>query len=225
MTIEDAEPLGQGVPVGHDEAAGVTGACTLSSLGELRTAVNDCQRCALWKTASRAVPGAGLASSRLMLVGEAPGNSEDLQGRPFVGSAGAILDRALKDAGPGRETVYITNAVKHFKFEPRGNRRLHLKPSAGEIEACHEWLAQELRLVSPKLVMALGGTAAGALRGHPVIVSQWRGVLTRLTATAHLWVTIHPSSLLRVPEEARRRNEYARFVHELKDAMRWIAAH
>jgi DNA polymerase len=142
-----------------------------------------------------------------------------------VGPAGAVLDRALYDAGLSRDSVYITNSVKHFKFEPRGKRRLHIKPSASEIEACHWWLSEELRLVAPKLVMALGGTAARALLGHAVTVSQVRGAPMRLTATAHLWVTIHPSFLLRIPDDAQRRSEYARFVQELHDALEWIAKH
>jgi len=158
-----------------------------------------------------------------MLIGEAPGDQEDLQGHPFVGPAGAVLDRALHDAGLSRETVYISNAVKHFKFEPRGKRRLHIKPAASEIEACGWWLAEELRLVAPKLVMALGGTSARALLGHPVTVSQMRGAPTRLSATTHLWVTVHPSFLLRIPDDVQRRAEYTRFVNELKEAQAWIA--
>ncbi|HVS75987.1 MAG TPA: UdgX family uracil-DNA binding protein [Steroidobacteraceae bacterium] len=225
MTTEDSEPLAKRARAGREEAGGLTGARTLVSLEELRGAVDACRRCALWRSATQGVPGEGATPSRLMLVGEAPGDSEDLQGHPFVGPAGAILDRALQDAGLGRDSVYITNAVKHFKFELRGKRRLHIKPSAGEIEACHWWLGEELRLVAPKLVMALGGTAARALLGHPVIVSQLRGAPTRLSATSHLWVTIHPSFLLRVPDDAQRRNEYARFVKELRDAVAWIETH
>ena len=158
-----------------------------------------------------------------MFVGEAPGDSEDLQGHPFVGPAGAVLTRALHDAGLERHTVYVSNAVKHFKFEPRGKRRLHIKPSATEIEACHWWLDEELRLVSPKLVIALGGTAARALLGHPVTVSQVRAAPMRLNAATHIWVTIHPSFLLRIPDDAQRRAEYARFVQELRDASAWIS--
>lgn len=225
MTTEESEPLSQRARASRDEEGRLTGARTLVSLAELRGAVSECRRCTLWKAASHGVPGEGLAPSGLMLVGEAPGDSEDLQGHPFVGPAGAILDRALQDAGLGRDSVYITNAVKHFKFEPRGKRRLHIKPSASEIEACHWWLAEELRLVAPKLVIALGGTAARALLGHPVIVSQLRGSPTRLSATAHLWVTIHPSFLLRITDDAQRRSEYARFVRELKDAVAWIEKH
>jgi uracil-DNA glycosylase len=225
MTTEESEPLSRRARADREDESGLTGARTLASLEELRGAVNGCRRCALWKSTTQGVPGEGAATSRLMLVGEAPGDSEDLQGHPFVGPAGAILDRALKDAGLGRDAVYITNAVKHFKFEPRGKRRLHIKPSASEIEACHWWLGEELRLVAPKLVMALGGTAARALLGHPVIVSQLRGTPFRLSATAHLWVTIHPSFLLRVPDDAQRRSEYARFVKELSEAVAWIEAH
>jgi DNA polymerase len=157
-----------------------------------------------------------------MLVGEAPGDSEDLQGHPFVGPAGAMLDRALQEAGMDRESVYVTNAVKHFKFEPRGKRRLHIKPSAGEIQACNWWLEEEMRLVSPKLVIALGATAARALLGRVVTIAQTRGSPIKLSDTAHLWVTIHPSFLLRIPEEAKKRAEYQRFVQELTDAHRWI---
>ena len=225
MTTEESEPLSKRARAGREDDGGLTGARTLISLAELRGAVDACRRCMLWKSTTQGVPGEGAASSGLMLVGEAPGDSEDLQGHPFVGPAGAILDRALQDAGLGRDSVYITNAVKHFKFEPRGKRRLHIKPSASEIEACHWWLDEELRLVAPKLVMALGGTAARALLGHPVIVSQLRGSPTRLSPTTHLWVTIHPSFLLRIPDDAQRRSEYARFVKEVKDALAWIEKH
>jgi DNA polymerase len=157
-----------------------------------------------------------------MLVGEAPGDSEDLQGHPFVGPAGAMLDRALEDAGMDRKSLYITNAVKHFKFEPRGKRRLHVKPGAGEIEACRWWLEQEMRLVSPKLVIALGATAARALLGRVVTIAQTRGSALPLSDTTDLWVTIHPWFLLRIPDERRRRAEYQRFVQELTEAHRWV---
>jgi DNA polymerase len=160
-----------------------------------------------------------------MFVGEAPGDSEDLQGRPFVGPAGAMLDRALLEAGMDRQSVYVTNAVKHFKFEPRGKRRLHVKPSVGEIQACNWWLEQELRLVSPKLVIALGATAARALLGRMVTIAQTRGTPIPLSRTTHLWVTIHPSFLLRIPDDVTRRAEYLRFVQELTDARQWIGQH
>lgn len=226
MKSEDTEPAGRQTP-GQAEEGGLTGARTLTSVDELRSAVNECRRCGLWKSATQAVPGEGLAPSPLMLVGEAPGDSEDLQGHPFVGPAGAMLDRALNDAGLSRATVYISNCVKHFKFELRGKRRLHIKPSATEIEACHWWLTEELRLVQPKLVMALGGTAARALLGRQVIVSQVRGSPAKLSPTSSIWVwvTIHPSFLLRVPDEAQRKVEYERFVQELRDVLEWIKTH
>jgi uracil-DNA glycosylase family protein len=206
-----------------DAAQALTGARTLSSAGELPDAVNACKRCDLWKSATQGVPGEGKAPSSLMLVGEAPGDSEDLQGHPFVGPAGAMLDRALHEAGMDRTSVYVTNAVKHFKFEPRGKRRLHVKPSAGEIQACNWWLEEELRLVSPKLVIALGATAARALLGRVVTIAQTRGSPLRLTDTRHLWVTIHPSFLLRIPDEAKKHAEYQRFVQELTEAHRWVS--
>ena len=223
MKSEDNEPLERRTRTNDDENANALTGRTLKSIAELRDAVDECKRCSLWKSATHGVPGEGAAPSKLMLIGEAPGDSEDLQGHPFVGPAGAVLDRALQDAGLSRQTVYISNAVKHFKFESRGKRRLHIKPAASEIEACSWWLAEELRLVAPKLVMALGGTSARALLGHPVTVSQMRGAPTRLSATTHLWVTIHPSFLLRIPDDAKRRDEYMRFVNELKDAQAWIA--
>ena len=206
-----------------DEAHPLTGARTLMSTRELPEAVNACRRCGLWKSATQGVPGEGKAPSGLMLVGEAPGDSEDLQGRPFVGPAGAMLDRALEEAGMDRKSVYVTNAVKHFKFEPRGKRRLHVKPSASEIQACHWWLEEELRVVSPKLVIALGATAARALLGRVVTIAQTRGSALQLSDTTHLWVTIHPSFLLRIPDESRKRAEYRRFVEELTAAHRWVS--
>jgi uracil-DNA glycosylase len=207
----------------RDEGSGATGARTIASTSELPEAVNACRRCMLWKSATQGVPGEGKAPNGLMLVGEAPGDSEDVQGHPFVGPAGAMLDRALQEAGMDRSSVYVTNAVKHFKVEPRGKRRLHVKPSASEIQACHWWLEQELRLVSPKLVIALGATAARALLGRVVTITQTRGSPIPLTETTKLWVTIHPSFLLRIPDEMVRRAEYMRFVQELTDASRWIA--
>ena len=208
----------------EDEQA-LTGARTLASIGELPQAIDQCRRCSLWKTATHGVPGEGRSPGALMLVGEAPGDSEDLQGHPFVGPAGAMLDRALLDAGLDRKSVYVTNAVKHFKFEPRGKRRLHIKPSASEIEACNWWLVEELRLIGPKLVIALGATAARALLGQVVTISQMRGSPVRLSPTTHLWVTIHPSLLLRIPDAVRRRAEFDRFVRELRDARRWVSGH
>src|ERR1700761_177484 len=176
MKSEDTEPHGRRTRTTDDDNANaLTGARTLKSISELRDAVNECKRCGLWKSATQGVPGEGLSPSKLMLIGEAPGDQEDLHGHPFVGPAGAMLDRALHDAGLSRQTVYISNSVKHFKFELRGKRRLHIKPAAEEIHACNWWLAEELRLVSPKLVIALGATAARALLGRVVTIAQTRG--------------------------------------------------
>jgi len=207
---------------GDDDAHALTGAKTLTSTRALPEAINHCRRCELWRSATQGVPGEGKSPSGLMLVGEAPGDSEDLKGHPFVGPAGAMLDRALEEAGMDRKSIYVTNAVKHFKFEPRGKRRLHVKPSAEEIQACHWWLEEELRLVAPKLVIALGATAARALLGRVVTIAQTRGEAIPLNDTTHLWVTIHPSFLLRIPDEDKKRAEYERFVKELTAAHRFV---
>jgi DNA polymerase len=224
MKTEDEHPSPR--RKNRDEGDGdLTGVRIVASVRELPEAVNACKRCTLWRSATQGVPGEGKAPSELMLVGEAPGDSEDLQGRPFVGPAGAMLDRALAEAGLDRQSVYITNAVKHFKFEPRGKRRLHVKPSTVEIQACHWWLDQEMRLVSPTLVIALGATAARALLGRVVTIAQTRGSPIQLNETTQLWVTIHPSFLLRIQDEVARRAEYARFVQELTDASQSVAKH
>ena len=199
-----------------------TGTRRLHSIEELRTAVNECRRCPLWRPATQGVPGEGRAPAQIMLVGEAPGDVEDVVGQPFAGPAGAVLDRALHDAGINRKTVYVTNAVKHFKFEQRGKRRLHMKPNAGEIKACNWWLAQELKLVRPKLVIALGATAARGVLGRTVTIGSVRGELTPLAEDAHVLVTVHPSYLLRIPEEASRRHEFGRFVKDLRNAHEWL---
>jgi uracil-DNA glycosylase len=194
----------------------------LNSLSELRDAVNACRRCGLWKHATQGVPGEGPRKADVMLVGEQPGDQEDQQGHPFVGPAGAILDRALEEAGITRNDVFVSNAVKHFKFEPRGKRRIHSKPNAGEIEACRWWLGEELKFVSPKIVIALGATAARSLLGRTVTISAMRGLPTPLNEQAHLWVTVHPSYLLRIPDPVQKRAEYARFVQDLKGAASWM---
>jgi uracil-DNA glycosylase family protein len=194
----------------------------LNALDELRDAVNACRRCSLWRNATQGVPGEGPKHSDLMLVGEQPGDAEDTAGHPFVGPAGAILDRALAQAGIERKSVFVSNAVKHFKFEPRGKRRIHSKPNAGEIEACHWWLDEELKFVQPKLVIALGATAARSVLGHTVTVSAMRGLPTPFKPTTHVWVTVHPSYLLRIPDDAQQRAEYERFVDDLEGAKRWL---
>jgi DNA polymerase len=194
----------------------------LNSLNELREAVNACKRCSLYRNATQGVPGEGPHKAELMFVGEQPGDSEDVEGHPFVGPAGAILDRAMQDAGIARKDVFVSNAVKHFKFEPRGKRRIHSKPNAGEIEACRWWLSEELKFVQPRLVVALGATAARSLLGHPVTISSLRGLPTPFENSAHVWVTIHPSYLLRIPEQAQQRAEYSKFVQDLEGAADWL---
>jgi uracil-DNA glycosylase len=195
---------------------------TLGTLAELRSAVNHCRRCTLWRAATQGVPGEGPARAELMLVGEAPGDGEDLAGHPFVGPAGAVLDHALAEAGIDRHSVYVTNAVKHFKFEPRGKRRLHMKPSIGEITACNAWLSEELRLVQPKAALALGATAARGLLGRTVTIASMRGRAVPLDGRTQMWVTVHPSYLLRIPDEAQRRAEFLRFVDDLKAVSDWL---
>jgi DNA polymerase len=151
-----------------------------------------------------------------MLVGEQPGNEEDLAGRPFVGPAGKLLDRALTAAGIDRERVYVTNVVKHFKWEPRGKRRIHAKPNAGEIAACRSWLDAELELIKPEVLVCLGATAAQALLGRTFKVSQERGTLVASPLAPHVLATVHPSAILRAPDAATRRAEMDRFIADLR---------
>ncbi len=158
----------------------------------------------------------------MMLVGEQPGDKEDIEGRPFVGPAGRVLDQALEAAGIDRASVYVTNAVKHFKNEPRGKRRLHRKPNAGEIEACRWWLDRERSIVRPRLTVALGATAAAALLGRRVAITRLRGRVIE-EAAMRLWITVHPSYLLRLPDERARQREFVRFVRDLEGAREWLA--
>jgi DNA polymerase len=191
------------------------------SLTAVAKEAKGCQRCPLYRFATQTVFGEGPAHAPVMLVGEVPGDQEDLQGRPFVGPAGRILDCALAEAGVNRTRVYVTNAVKHFKFEPRGKRRLHKKPNAGEIEACKWWLDQELDLVKPALTVALGATAARALAGRAITIGTSRGHLIEFRDGLSGLVTIHPSFLLRMPDPEVKEQEYHRFV----DDLRLIAKH
>jgi len=194
-----------------------------SSLKQVREAAETCERCPLYRNATQTVFGEGPAHAPVMFIGEQPGDQEDLQGKPFVGPAGKIFDRALEEAGVDRKLVYVTNAVKHFKFEPRGKRRLHKKPNAYEIERCSWWLDTELRLVKPRLAVALGATAARALLGKVTTISRIRGDFLKLPEReADGFVTVHPSSLLRAPDEASREREYARFVADMKAIGRHI---
>jgi DNA polymerase len=176
--------------------------------------IDACRRCPLFAPATQGVPGEGPTDAAVMLVGEQPGDQEDLAGRPFVGPAGQVLDRALGEAGLDRGRLYLTNAVKHFKFVPRGKRRLHEKPNAGEIAACRWWLDRELEIVKPRLVVALGATAAASLAGRAVSVTRERGP-ARFGAHDG-YVTVHPSFLLRLPDVDAKRREYAAFVEDLR---------
>ena len=177
--------------------------------------LGSCRRCDLWRHATQAVPGDGPKAAALMLVGEQPGDAEDLSGRPFVGPAGHVLDKALAQAGLDRERLFVTNAVKHFKFEPRGKRRLHKRPDAGEVTACRFWLDAELAAVAPRVVVALGATAAFAVLGRNVPVLASRGRQFEIDDGVVAVVTIHPSYLLRLRDQADRAREMAGFVADL----------
>jgi DNA polymerase len=188
------------------------------NLEMIAAGVQHCRRCDLWKDATQGVPGEGPGRARLMLVGEQPGDQEDLAGHPFVGPAGTLLNRALTEAGVSRGDLYVTNAVRHFKHEMRGKRRLHKTPGAGEVQACRWWLDNERRLVRPKVIVALGATAAKAVLGRPATILKDRGQAGVLEGGAIGFVTVHPSYLLRIPDEAARAAAYGDFVQDLKAA-------
>ncbi|MGA8561803.1 MAG: UdgX family uracil-DNA binding protein [Pseudolabrys sp.] len=174
----------------------------IKSLKALRAAEEECTRCPLYKHATQVVSGEGPARARLMLVGEQPGDQEEKQGRPFVGPAGGILAKALVDAGIERKAVFVTNAVKHFKFEPRGKRRLHKRPNAYEIDRCHWWLDFERKLVRPDIVVALGATAIRSVSGRPLPINKIRGRVLPISDGGQMVATIHPSYILRIEDEA-----------------------
>src|SRR5579862_7434869 len=186
------------------------------TLQSAREAAKDCRACDLWKRGTQTVFGEGAAHARVMFVGEQPGDKEDLQGHPFVGPAGAVLDRALAEAGIDRKQTYVTNAVKHFKWEPRGKRRIHKKPNSLEIAACRPWLDTEMGLVKPEVVVCLGATAAQALLGRSFRVTQQRGQLLPFERAPHVLATVHPSSILRAPDDESRHREYELFVDDLR---------
>lgn len=189
-------------------------------LAKVAREAKGCTRCPLYRNATQTVFGEGPVGALLMLVGEQPGDREDLAGKPFVGPAGKMLDRALEEAGVDRTLVYVTNVVKHFKNEPRGKRRLHKKPNRSEVEVCKVWLDQEIALVGPRLVMAMGVTAASALAGKTVTLSKLRGQEIVFADGRRGMVTIHPSSILRVPDEAGRQAAYAGLVKDLGKALK-----
>jgi uracil-DNA glycosylase len=194
------------------------------NLGAARDAAKHCRACDLWKRATQTVFGEGAAHAPVMFVGEQPGDKEDLQGHPFVGPAGAVLDKALVEAGIDRKQTYVTNAVKHFKWEPRGKRRIHKKPNSLEIAACRQWLDVEIELVRPEIVVCLGATAAQALLGRSFRVTQQRGELLPFRQAPHVLATVHPSSILRVQDEESRHREYELFVEDLRVVARVLAA-
>jgi DNA polymerase len=186
------------------------------TLESVRDVAAGCKACDLYKRGTQTVFGEGPKRADIMLVGEQPGDAEDLAGHPFVGPAGKLLDRALEEAGIDRHTVYVTNVVKHFKWEPRGKRRIHAKPNAGEISACRPWLETEIALVRPHVLVCLGATAAQALLGKTFKVSQQRGEFVDSSLAPLVTATVHPSSILRAPDDDARRVEMKRFVADLK---------
>jgi uracil-DNA glycosylase len=195
-----------------------------AEIEELRREAASCRACPLWKNATQTVFGEGPPEADILFVGEQPGDREDRAGRPFVGPAGLMLNRALEDAGIDRQRAYVTNAVKHFKFEPRGKLRLHKRPNAGEINVCKRWLLAEIEVLQPRLIVALGATAAQSLAGHPVAIGANRGQTLALAGGLSMFVTVHPSSLLRVPDEKDKQAAYAQFVKDLHIAGELAAA-
>jgi DNA polymerase len=186
------------------------------NLTNLREAAVGCKACDLWKSGTQTVFGEGSSRARVMMVGEQPGDKEDLQGRPFVGPAGAVLDKALAAAGIDRKDVYVTNIVKHFKWEPRGKRRIHKKPNAIEIRACRPWLEAEIRVVNPDVVVLLGATAAQGILGRAFRVTQHRGEWLQSEIAPNVLATVHPSAILRAPDDDSRHEEMRKFIEDLK---------
>jgi DNA polymerase len=186
------------------------------TLRTLKSAARGCRACDLWRHATQTVFGEGASAAKVMLVGEQPGNDEDLSGHPFVGPAGRVLEDALQQAGIARERIYVTNVVKHFKWEPRGKRRIHAKPKAGEIGACRPWLDAEIALLHPRIIVCLGATAAKALIGNSFKVSVERGQFIKSPLAPLLTATVHPSSILREPDPDARKAAMRAFVKDLK---------
>jgi DNA polymerase len=192
------------------------------TLPVLRETAAGCRACDLWKRGTQTVFGEGSAPAPLMFVGEQPGNEEDLAGHPFVGPAGRLLDKALEEVGIDRSQTYVTNVVKHFKWEPRGKRRIHAKPNSVEIAACVPWLEAELELVKPRVLVCLGATAAQALLGRDFRVTQQRGKFVESKLAPHVLATVHPSSILRAPDDDSRHREMARFMEDLRPVARLL---
>jgi DNA polymerase len=196
-----------------------------ATLPQLRTAVQKCQGCDLYLHATQAVLGEGPAKARVVLVGEQPGDKEDLAGQPFVGPAGGVLDRALEEAGIARDEVYVTNAVKHFKFEERGKRRIHKKPNDSEIDACKPWLWAEIARIRPEAIVCLGATAARTVIGKQHQLLKQRGEFVEHAMARLVTATVHPSSILRAPDPERRHADYAAFVADLTKVSKAIHGH
>jgi uracil-DNA glycosylase len=193
------------------------------TLPRLRTAVQDCRACELWQGTTQAVLGAGSSRARVMFVGEQPGDREDREGEPFTGPAGALLDRALEEAGIDRRAAYVTNVVKHFRYKARGKRRIHQRPDASHIAACRPWLDAELALVRPAVLVCLGAVAAQALLGRQVRVTRDRGRPLESPLADCAMVTVHPSSILRARDDAERRAAYRAFVEDLEQVAAALA--
>jgi uracil-DNA glycosylase len=192
------------------------------TLSSLKDAAADCRACDLWEKGTQTVFGEGGRRTKVMFVGEQPGNEEDLTGKPFVGPAGRLFDDALEEAAIDRKQTYVTNVVKHFKWEPRGKRRIHKKPNAQEIAACRPWLEAEIALIKPEVIVALGATAAQSLLGPQFRVTKQRGQFIESPLAPYVMATIHPSSILRAPDEETRQIEYRRFIDDLKKLARVI---
>ena len=206
----------EGVRAGGETESAAAYVPERPTLPRLREAAAGCRGCHLWENATQTVFGEGARAAGVMLVGEQPGDQEDLAGKPFVGPAGRLLDQALEEAGIDRRQAYVTNVVKHFKWQPRGKRRIHQKPNWAEMAACRPWLEAELEVVGPEVVVCLGATAAQALIGRDFRVSRQRGELVDSPLARYVLATVHPSSILRQRDDASRQAEYAAFVEDLR---------
>jgi DNA polymerase len=206
----------EGVPAGGETESAAAYVPEGPTLPRLKEAAAGCRGCHLWENATQTVFGEGARAADVMLVGEQPGDQEDQAGKPFVGPAGRILDQALEEAGIDRRQAYVTNVVKHFKWQPRGKRRIHQKPNWAEMAACRPWLEAELEVVEPDVLVCLGATAAQALIGRDFRVSRQRGELVESPLARYVLATVHPSSILRQRDDASRQAEYAAFVEDLR---------